>query len=1117
MKRHPFITGSWFAALATAVTLIGSEPAVFAATTGTWAGNGASGSWSDTGNWSGGTIPGSTSSTTNGDTALFTLAAPTYGTSSNPVVIDLGRNLEFITFDLNAAAYVVGSTTGSPLVLTAGGTLQNTATLVSGNTKTVNAPLTLEGNYTIADNSGGSALIIGGAITAAGNSTLTLSGNNTSTSNVLSGILAPGAGTLALTKSGAGFWGINGINTNYAGTTTLNNGTLSLNNALALGTQTTITLSGGALAASTPLTALNALTDNFNVMTNGGTSTAIFADVGGSNSITTSGSLTFNGTAAAPNIFTNNLTTGNTFTVTGTTYLANNGTTTGEAIFDGAGATSLSTINGGPGSHGGIASILDYYGSGTLTLNGANNSTGAQYLLGGTTALSEASGPNLNSSGALVLGSNLQLNGTGVTETVASTTLAATGSTPVGTNTAASISGNSSDTINLGALTGGFSTSTILFENPSSSVSVAYTTSASGATSATPGETAYFGGWAIASTGSGSSETYDFATDLTASTGGTETAIVGYPQADYNVLTAGGGAPSGGGVELYTDTTGATLNNGNYGDIGSLKIDTGTSTLAGILNFNRGSAPLVWYGGAVLYTGTGGANFTIEGNLWFELLGSVPTAYYIDQYGSGSLTIASVIDADAYYTYNQNAIASVYGAAKGAIIKSGPGKLILTAANNYVGNTYIDQGTLSISSDSNLGGISGDLTVTSATNGSTSVTVTGVAGSLDLVGASLLGSTVSSITSNSGGSNATDVLVLSSSYTGTTINSTTNPSGVTYAYANGTQSSLNLDGTLEASATLTLGESYTDASTGTVSASRPVYLGVDGGTFQVDSNTSTSAPYTLTVPGVIAAGGLTGVTNDVSLTKTGTGTLVLSGANTYAGGTVVSAGTLFANTPTGSSTGQGGVTVASGATLGGTGIIAPNGLSAASYGNVPDASVTVSGTLAPGGVQTAGSAPNGNLTLTANATYSPVVLNLLTNATLKFALGTNLGSNASSELVLSLNLPGEVVFNNNVISINDLTSGNLSGTYVLFAPTTANTTGSDYAGLTLNSNNVITGGLSLAPSFTGTSALYSNSVLYLDSATGDIDIAVPEPKTFALLLIGVAVLFHQRRKFRNQA
>ncbi len=58
-----------------------------------------------------------------------------------------------------------------------------------------------------------------------------------------------------------------------------------------------------------------------------------------------------------------------------------------------------------------------------------------------------------------------------------------------------------------------------------------------------------------------------------------------------------------------------------------------------------------------------------------------------------------------------------------------------------------------------------------------------------------------------------------------------------------------------------------------------------------------------------------------SLTKIGTGTLILTGANTYSGNTTISGGRLIVNNSTGSGTGFDAVTVASGGALGGGGII----------------------------------------------------------------------------------------------------------------------------------------------------------------------------------------------------
>jgi autotransporter-associated beta strand protein len=196
--------------------------------------------WADSGNWSR-PVPGAIGGTTNTDTAVFNQNAP-----YSPLTIDAGRNLQNITFDTASVnPLTIGAVDGQALLLTAGGTIQTTSTVI--NAQTVNAPLVLEGSYTFTSGAGSNSatLSFGGGITpgaTSGVTTLTLDGGNTGT-NTISGVLDDnGAGRLAVTKSGMGLWILSGANT-YSGNTVVSGGTLKFN--INLGTPT---ISAGATA-----------------------------------------------------------------------------------------------------------------------------------------------------------------------------------------------------------------------------------------------------------------------------------------------------------------------------------------------------------------------------------------------------------------------------------------------------------------------------------------------------------------------------------------------------------------------------------------------------------------------------------------------------------------------------------------------------------------------------------------------------------------------------------------------------------------------------------------------------------------------------------------------------
>ena len=408
----------------------------------------------------------------------------------------------------------------------------------------------------------------------------------------------------------------------------------------------------------------------------------------------------------------------------------------------------------------------------------------------------------------------------------------------------------------------------------------------------------------------------------------------------------------------------ATFNNdGN----GNLVIDLGTGVSIRSILFDSGSA-------AAYTIGSGGPN---SQSLALESSGSltVNASVFTDQLIDASLTLGTTNGAQSF-TATNNAVTNLLtlagdlnsgtstgsktltfngsgstvvtgvisnGSGSLSLIKSGSGSLTLDnntfITNSYSGSTTVSAGTLNAFGTDTLGDASTLLVNggTLALGGFTSHvgTVTLTSGNITSSTGFLFGTSFAlesgSISAKIGGSAATVTKTSSGTVTLSGNNTFTGQLSVQNgALSIATMNSDSSAGTLgNSSLAVVLGNSgnqtgtirYTGAST---TSSKKFTLATDGtGNFQVDT-----AATTLELSGLISGDGI--------LSKTGDGILKISSANTYTGGTTISAGSVILANQTGFGTGT--VTFA-----GGTSFKTNNFEGNGSGGALPNAFILTSG------------------------------------------------------------------------------------------------------------------------------------------------------------------------------
>jgi len=485
--------------------------------------------------------------------------------------------------------------------------------------------------------------------------------------------------------------------------------------------------------------------------------------------------------------------------------------------------------------------VFEKLGAGTMVVTGSLGYTNATYLGGGTLKIDAQNGGILPSASApLFAGGSLYLLGKtsgSTTQTLGNVSMSALSSYGANSGGASTITvdanGGAGTTLTLG--TWNNSTSAGYTLNVKTLTSGTVTTTTTSVTNGLLGNgrvtfTDASGNVNFAGLGTAVGANYPIqAATYTANLPGTFTVATGttnYSQANNASITTSGTVNA---LKLTTSTTGQAL------------------TISGGQTLTLTTGGLLFAGGTD-YSITGGA---LASNT------ATNSDLIIHQYGAGTLTIGSVI---------------ANGVGASTLTKAGPGSLVLNGANTYTGQTYVTSGTLSISSESNIGGYNGTfLALTSTTNGPT---VTSTAASLPTgfgVGSTMLGRTVNSYTLASG----TYTITLSG-------NANTALTGGTASWVSAVPNlGLYSGGVLQANGTFSLAESNTNGGAGTTTVNRNVTIGNSGGGFDVTTGN------TLTVPGTISAAGM--------MTKSGAGTLVLGAGNYLTGGLTINDGTVNQN------------------------------------------------------------------------------------------------------------------------------------------------------------------------------------------------------------------------------